>query len=90
MESTKQNQRERQKQAARQAQAQAKDEGRTAGARRGRDWRRNRGLADRADLEEQLGSEQIKKRIKPVIVRNAVFPGEAGKEVWKELQKTAP
>ncbi len=72
--------------------AEPREGGRGAGRGRNRGGRRNRGLADLEDLEEVLGGqaeeeEDPEVELEPVMIRNPMFPGEAGKEVWKELLK---
>jgi hypothetical protein len=70
---------------------QAQDGGRAAAARRRKDRGRNPGLADLAYLQEELGElaeeEEDLAPVEPAMVRNLMFPGEAGKEVWKEMLK---
>ena len=71
--------------------AQGQDGGRGAGQRGGRERGRNRGLADLRDLQEALGEQEDEDedqvQLERAMVRNPMFPGEAGKEVWKELLK---
>ncbi len=71
--------------------AQGQDGGRGAGQRGGRERQRNRGLADLRDLQELLREQEDEDEdlapLERAMVRNPMFPGEAAKEVWKELLK---
>jgi hypothetical protein len=67
--------------------AQAQDGGRGAGQRGGRERGRNCGFADlqdrQEDLREQEDEEEDLAPLERAMVRNPMFLGEAGKEVWK-------
>jgi hypothetical protein len=71
--------------------AQAQNVARGAARGRGRERRRNRGLEDVEELQEVLGVELEDEEdiagAEPIMFRNPIFPGEAGKKVWKELLK---
>jgi hypothetical protein len=68
---------------------QAQDGGRGAGRGRRRD--RNRGFSKLAYLEEEIEerAEEVESEVamKPPMIRNPLFRGEAGKEMLKELLK---
>ena len=58
---------------------------------RGRNRRGNRGFIELAEMEDNLQEQaeegEAEAAMEPPMIRNPLFRGEAGKEVWKELLK---
>jgi hypothetical protein len=77
-----------------QKRAEPQEEVRGAGVMRGRDRRRNRGLADLADLEGELGEraeeeEEDQAPREQLMVRNSMLPEEAGEKCGRNCSKIA-